>query len=92
VPKETKQEARLPCPNYSSAAMLRESFQNTSGGSLANCGERIAADLIGPLFSLAFLSLRRGRGPPCTVKNSTSGRGGSGNIKKKKGEGYDQNK
>lgn len=40
--------------------------------------------LIGPFISLAFRSLKRGRGLPRTVKKSTSGSGGSGNIKKEK--------
>lgn len=40
--------------------------------------------LIGPFISLAFLSLKRGRGLPRTVKKSTSGIGGSENIKKEK--------
>lgn len=40
--------------------------------------------LIGPFISLTFLSVKRGRGLPRTVKKSTSGSGGSANIKKEK--------
>lgn len=56
---------------------------------MGNRGKGAATDLIGPLLSLAFRSFRGGRGPPCMVKKSTSGRGGSENIWKRRKE-YDR--
>lgn len=56
-------------------------------GPLGNDGEKTGTHLIGPFTSLAFLSRKCGRGPPWTLKNSTSGSGGSENIKKKKRQG-----
>lgn len=53
-------------------------------------GRRGATDLIGPLLSLAFLSFRRGRGPPCDVKKSTSGRGGSENMWERRKEHHQE--
>lgn len=65
-------------------------FPKVHEGSWVTVEKRATTDLMGPFFSLAFLSFRRGSGPPCTVTKSTSGRGGSENMSKRK-NGYDQN-
>lgn len=56
-------------------------------GPLGSGGEKTGTHLIGPFTSLAFLSRKCGRDPPWMLKNSTSGSGGSENIKKEKRRG-----